>query len=141
MFIHQPLQHFKTIIYVLIYAILFIVMSAVDVADFLQKRYDLDQLQKTTDEAVAKFLQAAGRLAGTRFERESWRSVIVAGGDGFPLTLASGVTVNPQEWLSLAELGQLMASWHQAVQAAVVAWRKLTRQEQLQLPGREPPDF
>jgi hypothetical protein len=113
-------------------------MSAVDVTDFLQKRYDLDLLQKTTDEAITKFLKTAERLAGTRFERESWRSVIVAG-VGLPLSLASGVTVEPQEWLSFDELAQLLTTWHQAVQAAVAAWRRLTHQEQLQLPGREPP--
>jgi hypothetical protein len=49
--------------------------------------------------------------------------------------------VDPQEWLSLDELAQLLTTWHQAVQAAVAAWRRLTQQEQLQLPGREPPDF
>jgi hypothetical protein len=48
------------------------VMSAVDLTDFLQKRYDLDLLQRTTDEAIANFLRAAGRLAGTRLGRESW---------------------------------------------------------------------
>ena len=108
--------------------------------DFLQKRYELDLLRKTTDEAIGRFLKAAERLAGTRFEREGWRSVIVSG-VALPLTLASGVTVDPREWLSQDELAQLLTTWHQAAEAAVAAWRRLTHQEQLQLPGRQPPDF
>jgi hypothetical protein len=115
-------------------------MSADEVIDFLQKGYDLDLLQKTTDEAITKFLKAAERLAGTRFEREGWRSVIVTG-VALPPTLASGLSADPREWLSLDELAQLLTTWHQPVQAAVAAWRRLTHQEQLQLPGRQPPDF
>ena len=115
-------------------------MSAAEIMDFLKKRYDMDLLQKTTDDAITKFLKAAERLAGTRFEREGWRSVIVSG-VVLPLTLASGITVDPREWLSLDELAQLLTAWHRAVRAAVAAWRRLTHQEQLQLPGRQPPDF
>lgn len=113
------------------------------IRDFFDKSDELKKIHKQIETRLNNFFATLGQhLRGYDDEnkRERWRSVNLTT-MGIPSSIIGNYLISPTEWLTLEELGRLLNSWHNAIDEAGKAWRRLPYQDQQRFAKDEPPDY